>query len=104
MNVSFGNDVIFVYTRDPFGPIRTQQRLGEAREGERSCLVQFLQQATVLATMAEPGKKRRISHANSNPTSSNSVANIPTGHQPDRTGEEGRMEGSILRLTMKNFL
>lgn len=39
MNVSFGNDVIFVYTRDPFGPIRTQQRLGEAREGERSCLV-----------------------------------------------------------------
>lgn len=39
MNISFGDDVIFVYTRDPFGPTSSQQRLGEAREGERACLV-----------------------------------------------------------------
>ncbi|XP_035513376.1 structural maintenance of chromosomes protein 5 [Morone saxatilis] len=56
--------------------------------------------------MAESGKKRRTSHANSSSqTTSSSVATMLTGRQPDGTGEVGRfVEGSILRLTMKNFL
>uniref|UniRef100_A0A3Q3W9Y3 Structural maintenance of chromosomes protein 5 n=1 Tax=Mola mola TaxID=94237 RepID=A0A3Q3W9Y3_MOLML len=54
--------------------------------------------------MAEAGKKRRISHANSNPARSNSVTNRQTAPGADGTAEEGRMEGSILRITLKNFL
>ncbi|KAM9350593.1 structural maintenance of chromosomes protein 5 [Symphorus nematophorus] len=57
--------------------------------------------------MAEPSKKRRISRANTNTSSqtSSSIANMLTGRQSDETGEEGRfVEGSILRITMKNFL
>ncbi|XP_059189249.1 structural maintenance of chromosomes protein 5 [Centropristis striata] len=38
-------------------------------------------------------------------TSGSSVADLLTGSQPGRTEEDGRfVEGSILRLTMKNFL
>ncbi|XP_037629733.1 structural maintenance of chromosomes protein 5 [Sebastes umbrosus] len=54
--------------------------------------------------MASTGKKRRKSHATSSQTS-NSIANMLTGSQPDGTGADSRfVEGSILRLAMKNFL
>ncbi|XP_029291265.1 LOW QUALITY PROTEIN: structural maintenance of chromosomes protein 5 [Cottoperca gobio] len=50
-------------------------------------------------------KKKRQSHVNSDSQISNSIANIFTGSQPDRTGAEGHfVEGSIIRLVMKNFL
>ncbi|KAM7412011.1 hypothetical protein PAMA_021807 [Pampus argenteus] len=56
--------------------------------------------------MAEPRKRQRVSHvSNVSQTSSNSVENMFTDSQPDGTGAEGRfVEGSILRITMKNFL
>ncbi|XP_074500603.1 structural maintenance of chromosomes protein 5 [Sebastes fasciatus] len=54
--------------------------------------------------MASTGKKRRKSHTTSSQTS-NSIANMLTGSQPDGTGADSRfVEGSILRLAMKNFL
>ncbi|XP_070695461.1 structural maintenance of chromosomes protein 5 [Pempheris klunzingeri] len=58
--------------------------------------------------MAEHSKRRRVSHVNvkniSSQTSSD-VANTPTGSQSDAAGGgDGFMEGSILRITMKNFL
>ncbi|XP_045912329.1 structural maintenance of chromosomes protein 5 [Micropterus dolomieu] len=56
--------------------------------------------------MAEPSKRRRGSNINSSSqTSSSRAANTFIGSQPDLTGGDGRfVEGSILRLTMKNFL
>ncbi|XP_031140394.2 structural maintenance of chromosomes protein 5-like [Sander lucioperca] len=55
--------------------------------------------------MASSSKRKRTSHVNSGSQTSNSVANMLTGSQPDGTDGGGRfVEGSILRLTMKNFL
>ncbi|XP_031701422.1 structural maintenance of chromosomes protein 5 [Anarrhichthys ocellatus] len=55
--------------------------------------------------MASSGKKRRQSHVNSGSQTSNSVANLFSSSQTGAVGVEGRfVEGSILRLTMKNFL
>ncbi|CAL8323354.1 unnamed protein product [Merluccius merluccius] len=59
--------------------------------------------------MAERGKRRRISHATSNSQVSNHVASIFAGGQPDGRVDGGGstagfVEGSILRITMKNFL
>uniref|UniRef100_A0A674PF14 Structural maintenance of chromosomes protein 5 n=1 Tax=Takifugu rubripes TaxID=31033 RepID=A0A674PF14_TAKRU len=53
--------------------------------------------------MAEPEKKRRISRVNSSQTSSN-IGKILSGHRPCGAEVEGRMDGSILRITMRNFL
>ncbi|XP_034001220.1 structural maintenance of chromosomes protein 5 [Trematomus bernacchii] len=54
--------------------------------------------------MASSAPKRRRSHAVGS-HASNSIANLLNGSQPDGTGVEGRfVEGSIFRLTMKNFL
>lgn len=53
--------------------------------------------------MAETNKRRRISHANRN--SNSNIANILSNREPDGTEGESRfVEGSIIRLTMKNFL
>ncbi|KAM3617031.1 uncharacterized protein V6R79_001296 [Siganus canaliculatus] len=53
--------------------------------------------------MAETSKRRRISHTNRN--SNSNVANILSNREPDGTEGESRfVEGSIIRLTMKNFL
>ncbi|TDH10762.1 hypothetical protein EPR50_G00077230 [Perca flavescens] len=55
--------------------------------------------------MASSSKRKRTSHVNSSSQTSNSVANMLTGSQPDGNDGDGRfVEGSILRLTMKNFL
>ncbi|KAA8591130.1 hypothetical protein FQN60_002073 [Etheostoma spectabile] len=55
--------------------------------------------------MASSSKRKRISHVNSDSQTSNSAANVFTGTQPDGSDGDGRfVEGSILRLTMKNFL
>ncbi|XP_068188247.1 structural maintenance of chromosomes protein 5 [Antennarius striatus] len=56
--------------------------------------------------MEESGKKRRVSHVrSSSKTSISNLLNSPTSHHPDRTyGEDRFVEGSILRLTMINFL
>ncbi|XP_078111017.1 structural maintenance of chromosomes protein 5 [Sander vitreus] len=55
--------------------------------------------------MASSSKRKRTSHVNSGFQTSNSVANMLTGSQPDGTDGDGRfVEGSIFRLTMKNFL
>lgn len=106
MNVRFVMTSVFVYTRDAFCPTALQRRLSEAREGERTCLSLLGRLFSFLFTMAESSKKRRISHVNnSSQTSSSRVANMLAGSQPDGTGGEGHfVEGSILRITMKNFL
>ncbi|XP_060913080.1 structural maintenance of chromosomes protein 5 [Labrus mixtus] len=53
--------------------------------------------------MAESGKKRRVSHANrSSQTFINNLANIFEGG--GTVGEGNFVEGSILRITMRNFL
>ncbi|KAF1390559.1 hypothetical protein PFLUV_G00059300 [Perca fluviatilis] len=55
--------------------------------------------------MASSSKRKRTSHVNSGSQTSNSVANMLTGSSPDGSDGDGRfVEGSILRLTMKNFL
>ncbi|XP_026224608.1 structural maintenance of chromosomes protein 5 [Anabas testudineus] len=52
--------------------------------------------------MAAPSKKQRFSFSHSG---SQTSTNMPVAGQRDATGEEGRfVEGSILRITMKNFL
>uniref|UniRef100_UPI0037E93740 structural maintenance of chromosomes protein 5 n=1 Tax=Semicossyphus pulcher TaxID=241346 RepID=UPI0037E93740 len=52
--------------------------------------------------MAESGKRKRLSHAHGSSQTSSSML---TGSQPGGTVGEGRfVEGSILRITMKNFL
>lgn len=105
---SFGAVVAFVYTRDLFGPTGFQQQLGKAREvsvrvHERAWLsCRF----PVGVTMAEPSKRQRLSHINSSSqTSSKSLPSIFTDSQDEGLEGEGRfVEGSILRITMKNFL
>uniref|UniRef100_A0AAX7U7X8 Structural maintenance of chromosomes protein 5 n=1 Tax=Astatotilapia calliptera TaxID=8154 RepID=A0AAX7U7X8_ASTCA len=56
--------------------------------------------------MAEPSKRQRLSHINSSSqTSSKSLPSIFTDSQDEGLEGEGRfVEGSILRITMKNFL
>ncbi|XP_054464848.1 structural maintenance of chromosomes protein 5 [Anoplopoma fimbria] len=55
--------------------------------------------------MATSSKKRRQSSVNSGSQTSNSVANMFSSSKSDGPGVDGRfVEGSILRLTMKNFL
>uniref|UniRef100_A0A3Q4GVG0 Structural maintenance of chromosomes protein 5 n=1 Tax=Neolamprologus brichardi TaxID=32507 RepID=A0A3Q4GVG0_NEOBR len=56
--------------------------------------------------MAEPSKRQRLSHINSSSqTSSKSLSSIFTDSQDEGLEGEGRfVEGSILRITMKNFL
>uniref|UniRef100_A0A3B4FA63 Structural maintenance of chromosomes protein 5 n=1 Tax=Pundamilia nyererei TaxID=303518 RepID=A0A3B4FA63_9CICH len=56
--------------------------------------------------MAEPSKRQRLSHINSSSqTSSKSLSSIFTDSQDVGLEGEGRfVEGSILRITMKNFL
>ncbi|XP_042347147.1 structural maintenance of chromosomes protein 5 [Plectropomus leopardus] len=55
--------------------------------------------------MASSSKRRRTSHVNSESQTSSSMSDMFTDSQPDGNGEERRfVEGSILRLTMKNFL
>ncbi|XP_071374248.1 structural maintenance of chromosomes protein 5 [Centroberyx affinis] len=59
--------------------------------------------------MAEPSKRKRISHVtNSSSKTSNNVPSMFAGSQRDAVGGEGSsgrfVEGSILRITMKNFL
>ncbi|XP_040009669.1 structural maintenance of chromosomes protein 5 [Xiphias gladius] len=54
--------------------------------------------------MAESGKRRRLSHVNSSSQTSASAAKMFTGSQRDATGGESFVDGSILRITMKNFL
>lgn len=52
--------------------------------------------------MAGPSKKQRLSYSNSG---SQTTGNMFTASQRDAAGGEGRfVEGSILRITMKNFL
>uniref|UniRef100_A0A8C3G3P1 Structural maintenance of chromosomes protein 5 n=1 Tax=Cyclopterus lumpus TaxID=8103 RepID=A0A8C3G3P1_CYCLU len=55
--------------------------------------------------MATSTKKRRQSHLNAGSQTSNSAASMFSGGQTDQLGVDGRfVEGSILRITMKNFL
>uniref|UniRef100_H3DCC8 Structural maintenance of chromosomes protein 5 n=1 Tax=Tetraodon nigroviridis TaxID=99883 RepID=H3DCC8_TETNG len=53
--------------------------------------------------MAEPDKRRRISRVNSSQTLS-TTANKPPGPRLGGAKAEGSMDGTILRITMKNFL
>uniref|UniRef100_A0A8D3CCE0 Structural maintenance of chromosomes protein 5 n=1 Tax=Scophthalmus maximus TaxID=52904 RepID=A0A8D3CCE0_SCOMX len=55
--------------------------------------------------MAEPRKRQRLSQVNSSSQTSTSSVSSVAGGQRDGAGEESRfVEGSILRLSMKNFL
>ncbi|KAK5863491.1 hypothetical protein PBY51_000519 [Eleginops maclovinus] len=55
--------------------------------------------------MASLGKKVRASHANTSSQASNNIGRMLQGSQTDGTGPEGHfVDGSILRITMKNFL
>lgn len=57
------------------------------------------------AVMVEPVKKRRLLQAyNDSYRSTGSQTCTNTAQSAGKCGEEGRMDGSILRLTMKNFL
>lgn len=57
------------------------------------------------AVMVEPVKKRRLLQAyNESSRSTGSQTSANTAHLAGKGGEEGRMDGSILRLAMKNFL
>ncbi|XP_034551442.1 structural maintenance of chromosomes protein 5 [Notolabrus celidotus] len=51
--------------------------------------------------MAESGKRKRLSHASS---SSQTNSSKSSGSQSGTVGEGSYVEGSILRITMKNFL
>lgn len=89
-------------TRDVVCQIRSPHRRGEKREGEGTrCFILWL--LFRFHAMAEPEKKRRISHANSSQVSS-ILGNRLSGHRLYGAEVEGYMEGSILRITMTNFL
>lgn len=59
----------------------------------------------VRGDMAEPVKKRRLLQAFHDNMRSSGTQTTPNTSQADaKCGEEGRMDGSILRLVMQNFL
>lgn len=59
----------------------------------------------IFSTMADPAKRQRLSQVDSSAQTSSSAASMFTASQRDGAGGESRfVEGSIVRISMKNFL